>query len=213
MESEPPPVPSSVPPPLPPELPPVIPASATLTLEGRLHPFTIFFALWNAIRNFLLPLIIVLLFGRRREPDVYIWVGSLFIGLPVGIALIKYFTFTFRIQSGELITKQGLLGRTERHIPLGRVQDIRIEQGVLHRMFGMADVLVETAGGRGPEASLSVLARAEADELRAAVFAQASVPSAGTAQPQPAERQVLRQLNVRDLILAGVTSNRAASAL
>jgi putative membrane protein len=138
---------------------------------------------------------------------------TLFVGLPVAWALIKYFTFTYRIEAGELITKQGLLGRTERNIPLARVQDIRIEQGVLHRMLGMADVFVETAGGRGPEASLSVLARAKADELRAAVFVQAAAPRA-TADAAPAvERQVIRQLTIRDLVLAGLTSNRAASVL
>lgn len=214
MASEPPPLPSSIPPQLPPELPPVIPVSAAPTLEGRLHPFTIFFALWNAIRNFLLPLLIVLLFGRRREPDVYIWVGSLFIGLPVGIALIKYFTFTYRIQSGELITKQGLLGRTERHIPLGRVQDIRIEQGVLHRLSKMADVFVETAGGRGPEASLSVLSRTEAERLRVAVFEQSHAATAhgSTAAPR-VEREIVSHLSLRDLVLAGITSNRTASVL
>lgn len=219
MESEPgaspPPLPPS-PPPLPaspPELPALVPAVPGRALEGRLHPCTLFFAFWNGVRNIILPLLVVLFFGRRREPDVYLWVAAIFLGLPVGWAVIRYFTFTYRIENGELITKQGLLGRTERHIPLGRVQDIRIEQGVLHRMFGMADVLVDTAGGRGPEASLSVLARAKADDLRAAVFAQAPAPGAAGAQAQARERQVIRQLSLRDLVLAGVTSIRAASAL
>jgi putative membrane protein len=216
MESEPPPLPPSpppLPPALPPELPPTIPQASGTALEGRLHPATLFFAFWNGIRNVIFPLLVVLLFGRRKEPDVYLWVVAIFLGLPMAWAVIRYFTFTYRIENGELITRQGLLGRTERQIPLSRVQDIRIEQGVLHRMFGMADVFVETAGGRGPEASLSVLTRVKADDLRAAVFAQAP-PAADTATiPQPAERQVIRQLSVRDLVLAGLTSNRAASVL
>jgi putative membrane protein len=212
MESEPP----SGPPPLPPALPeqpPVIPNRPATALEGRLHPLTLFFALWSAVRNILLPLVVVLVFGRRRDPDIYIWMAALFLGVPVTWAIIKYFTFTYRIENGELITKQGLLGRTERNIPLGRVQDIRIEQGVLHRLLGMADVFVETAGGRGPEASLSVLARAKADELRSAVFAQAAAPAATADAAPPIERQVIRQLSLRDLVLAGLTSNRAASVL
>jgi putative membrane protein len=215
MESE----PGSSPPPLPPSPPPLpvsppeLPVIHGTALEGRLHPCTLFFAFWNGIRNIILPLIVVLFFGRRREPDVYLWVAAIFLGLPVGLAVIRYFTFTYRIENGELITKQGLLGRTERHIPLGRVQDIRIEQGVLHRMFRMADVFVETAGGRGPEAALSVLARAEADDLRAAVFAQTPAPGLTSAQASPNERQVIRKLGLRDLVLAGLTSNRAASAL
>jgi putative membrane protein len=211
MESE----PSPGPPPLPPlpEQPPVIRQTSATALEGRLHPLTLFFALWSAVRNVLLPLVVVLLFGRRRDPDIYIWMAAIFLGLPVAWAVIKYFTFTYRIEEGELITKQGLLGRTERNIPLGRVQDIRIEQGVLHRLLGMADVFVETAGGRGPEASLSVLARTKADELRAAVFAQAAAPTAAAGSAPALQRQVVRQLTLRDLVLAGLTSNRAASVL
>lgn len=208
MGSEPPPLPPS-----PPPLPPLAPTSSGAAVAGRLHPFTLFFAFWNAARNVILPLLLVLLFGRRRDPDLYLWVAAIFLGLPITWAVIRYFTFTYRVENGELITKQGLLGRTERNIPLGRVQDIRIEQGVLHRMFGMADVFVETAGGRGPEASLSVLARSEADKLRAAVFTQAQAAPGSTELAPPIQRQVVRQLSVRDLVLAGLTSNRAASAL
>jgi putative membrane protein len=173
---------------------------------------TLVFAFWNAVRNIILPLIVIYFFGRRRGPDTYLWVAAIFLGLPVAWAIIRYFTFTYRIENGELITRQGLLGRTERNIPLARVQDIRIEQGVLHRMFGMADVLVETAGGRGAEASLSVLARSEAERLRAAVFATPVAQSAEAAARQP-ERELIRQLSIRDLVLAGITSNRTASAL
>jgi putative membrane protein len=182
------------------------------SLEGRLHPFTLVFAVWHAVRTVLLPLIIVFVFGRRRGPEAYVWVAALFLGLPLALAVVRYFTFTYRIENGELITKHGLLGRTERNIPLGRVQDIRIEQGVLHRIFGMADVFVETAGGRGPEASLSVLSRTEANRLRAAVFEQAPQPTT-VATPLAVERSVIRTLSVRDLVLAGLTSNRTASAI
>ncbi len=209
----------SEPPPLPPPSPPPIPlrapqAPAGPRVEGRLHPFTLFFALWNAIRNFIIPAVVILFFGRRRDPDTYIWIAGLFIGLPVVWSIVRYFTFSYRIEHGELITRQGLLGRTQRNIPLTRVQDIRIEQGVLHRMFKVADVFVETAGGRGPEAALSVLSRREADRLRAAVFDQAAVRTGPAfAETPPVERQVIRQLTIRDLVLAGITSNRTASVL
>jgi len=175
---------------------------------------TLLFAFWNAVRNIILPLIVIYFFGRRRGSDTYIWVAAVFLGLPVAWAIVRYFTFTYRIENGELITRHGLLGRTERNIPLGRVQDIRIEQGVLHRIFGMADVFVETAGGRGPEASLSVLAKSEAERLRAAVFTVVPVAQvAGTTAPPQPERELIRKLSIRDLVLAGLTSNRAASAL
>jgi putative membrane protein len=193
-----------------------------MVLEGRLHPCTLLFGVWNAVRNVLIPLVVVLLFGRRREGDAYVlpflFVGVFFLGLPIALTVVRYFTFTYRIIHGELIVRHGVLGRTERHIPLNRVQDIRLEQRLLHRLCGMVEVHVETAGGRGAEASLSVLSRQEAERLRAAVFAPASLAGApALAADRPvaptAETELVRRLGLRDLVLAGLTSNRIASAL
>jgi len=215
MESD-----SATPPPLPPPMPPAVPpvvASRPPQLQGRLHPLTLVFAFWNAVKSIIIPLVVILLFGKGRWPDTYVWVAAVFLGVSVVWAIIRYFTFTYRIENGELITRHGLLGRTERHIPLARVQDIRIEQGVLHRLFRMADVLIETAGGRGPEASLSVLARGEAERLRATVFArpgaQASAQTADAAVSSQPDTEIIRRLSMRQLVLAGITSNRAASAI
>jgi putative membrane protein len=83
----------------------------------------------------------------------------------------------------------------------------------------VVDVHVETAGGEGPEASLSVLSRAEAERLRQAVFGHArqaaSVAAAAVAASADVavERQIVRQLSLRELVWAGLTSNRMASAL
>src|SRR5688572_29389081 len=207
MASEPPPLP--VPPPLPAQAAPGL--TQTLLLEGRLHPLTLVFAVWNTVRGIIIPLIIIVLFGRKRAEDLYFLLAMIFLVLPIGLAVIRYFTFSYRIQNGELITQQGVLGRTQRIIPLGRVQDIRIEQSVLHRLFKMADVHVETAGGKGPEASLSVLALAEAERLRAAVF-DVKADAAVAAAEAPA-REVIRQLTMRELVMAGITSNQMASAV
>src|SRR5688572_19480588 len=207
MASEPPPLP--VPPPLPAQAAPGL--TQTLLLEGRLHPLTLVFAVWNTVRGIIIPVIIIVAFGRKRAEDYYFLLAMIFLVLPIGLAMIRYFTFTYRIQNGELITHQGVLGRTQRIIPLSRVQDIRLEQSVLHRMFKMADVHVETAGGREPEASLSVLAMAEAERLRAAVFEAKGTVTAVTEAPPL--RETIRQLTVRDLVMAGLTSNQMASAL
>lgn len=214
-------MPSDAPPPLPDaNLPPPIPAArpapvsftAHPVFQGRLHPLTLVFAAWSLIRGFIIPAVLILLFGNEKFLGGFLLV---FVLIPMALAVVRYFTFTYRIEGSELITQQGILGRTERHIPLSRVQDIRIEQGVLHRIFDMTDVHVETAGGQGAEASLSVLSRKEAERLRAAVFEQMPAPAQATATATPAlpAREILRQLSLRDLILAGVTSNHMASAL
>jgi putative membrane protein len=209
MASEPPPIPT--PWPIAPQEPPSW--TESLILEGRLHPLTLFFAIWEAVRRVLIPFIIIFLLRRERGQEVYVLMAFFFVGLPTAFAVIKYFTFTYRITRGELITKHGILGRTQRHIPLNRVQDIRVEQRPLHRIFRVAEVHIETAGGKGPEASLSVLSRAEADRLRAAVFEQIARAKGVDTEVRSLPAEVICKLSVPDLMLAGITSNQTASTL
>ncbi|HKQ40309.1 MAG TPA: PH domain-containing protein [Verrucomicrobiae bacterium] len=204
---------ASEPPPVPPPIPEQVTPGFTdgLLLEGRLHPLTLLFSVWHTVRGILIPLIVIVFFGRKRAEDLYFLFAIVFLALPISFAIVRYFTFTYRIQNGELITHHGVLGKTQRIIPLSRVQDIRVEQSVLHRLFRMADVHVETAGGKEPEASLSVLSLAEAERLRAAVFDVKRIASAATEAPP--SREIIRKLSVRELVFAGLTSNQMASAI
>lgn len=199
------------PPPLLPAEPPALPGVAPF-LAGRLHPLTLALALVTAFRNFLIPAVIVLFTGSERTLGLML-LGLL--GINLTSTLFRYFTFRYRIEHDELVTREGLIERRERNIPLNRVQDVRLEAGLFHRLLGVVDVHVETAGGQGAEASLSVLTREQAENLRRAVFAAAgSAPDRVAGQAGGAvEPEVLRRLTVRELVLEGLTSNRAASAL
>ncbi|MCX8155700.1 MAG: PH domain-containing protein [Verrucomicrobiae bacterium] len=141
-------------------------------------------------------------------------------GLSLTYSLIRYFTFSYRITPYELITTQGLVGRLERKIPLARVQDVRIEQSLLQRLLGVVELQIETAGGQGAEANLSVLSSAEAEKLRLLILehagralpATAATTDASTSMP-PAAEEILCRLTLGDLVRAGLTSNYIASAL
>jgi putative membrane protein len=189
------------------------PPAGLPVLAGHLHPLTLVVVGFNAIRNLLIPAVIVLATGSQASLGVML---LFFLGLNLLQAFIRYFTFTYRVEAGELTTRQGLLERRERRIPLTRVQDLRLEQGLIHRLLGVVELQVETAGGQGTEASLSVLSRPEAERLRQAVFEQvAELTRHGVSGAIPAEAapEVIRKLGPRDLVLAGLTSNRATSAL
>jgi putative membrane protein len=188
-----------------------VPASALEDIfRGHLHPLTIVFAFLRAARG-LIPLATVALVGGRG----YGWIVIVFASLStIATSLIRYFSFSYRIEKGELIIESGLVERRHRSIPLERVQEIRIEQGIVHRLFDVVDATIETGGGDGVEAKLSVLSRAEADRLRGAVRAgalrSAPVDRPGAAEP---EDRVLRRLSWKDLALAGITTNHLLSAL
>jgi putative membrane protein len=194
---------------------PVSTHSTAALLEGRLHPMTLVLELIGSLRRLIVPAIPILLFGNKFRWGVGIF-GLMLIGT-VATLLIRYFSFRYRIQGRELITREGLIERQERHIPLEQIHEIRIEQNLLQRMFDVVEAVIETAGGDGAEAKLSVLSRAEAERLRAAVAARSTAKKAATNEATTntgtSEHEVIRKLSIQDLILHGLTSNHLLSAL
>lgn len=180
--------------------------------EARLHPLTLIIGLTKYARA-LVPALALVMFGNRWAgiPVLIITTAGL------GTTLVKYFSFRYRIENGELITQQGLLEKRQRNIPLERIQEISIEQGVLHRLLGVVDAKIETGSGSGAEARLSVITRAEADRLRQAVFAgktvETQVESSQVEIAAEPETTIIRRLSLTDLIVAGLTSNHLLSAL
>lgn len=77
--------------------------------------------------------------------------------------------FTYTVAEHELVIERGLLNRSRRSIPLARIQDVSIERKPLARLFGLAEVRVETGGGEKDEAVLDSVSVAEAERLRAAL--------------------------------------------
>jgi putative membrane protein len=189
---------------------------AASIFEGRLHPLTIAFGLLKAARG-LIPVVPLLLFGNK----IYaFFLLMAVISSTIVAALARYFSFTYRIEGNELITQQGILERKQRSIPLERIQEIRVEQGVLHRIFDVVDAKIETGVSGGAEASLSVLSRNEVERLRQAVFERAAkirsdagVVAVGEQFAFAPERVIIRRLGMKELILIGLTTNHFISAL
>jgi putative membrane protein len=73
--------------------------------------------------------------------------AALVLGLTQWLAWSR---FRYGLGASELLIESGLLSRNRRSIPFERIQDLDIEQGPLHRLFGLAKVKVETGrGGQG----------------------------------------------------------------
>lgn len=135
----------------------------------RVHPGTI--GIWflkKAPQNVVgLPALIGFTSGRG-----FGWI--LLAGAVVGVlslvwTWINWRRFTYAVTPHELVIERGILSRTRRSIPLERIQDVGIERGPLSRLFGLAEVRVETGGGEKDEAVLDSVSLAEADRLRGAL--------------------------------------------
>lgn len=80
--------------------------------------------------------------------------------------------FTYTASDDALEIHKGVLQRQQSYVPYLRIQQIDIERGPLHRMLGLAKLVLRTASAT-TDATLSGLSVAEADELRAHLLARA----------------------------------------
>lgn len=186
-----------------------------MPFDRRLHPLSFLFTLAGNARNLILPAVFVLFAARSSSIDF--WLLVLIVPY-AAVAIVRYLTYRYRFAQDELVIRTGLVFRNERHIPYGRIHNVGSVQNILHRMFGVAEVRVETAGGQETEARLQVLSLTALEEMRQRVFEgkrQATGIPEGAAPAEqesevseaPRARTVLR-LTPRDLIVSGIVDNR-----
>lgn len=175
----------------------------------RLHPASLLFTIGAQAKSLLLPGIVVLYWGLRGERGE-LWIMLLFIPA-VAVALFRYWSYRYRFDRDELVVRQGIVFRSERHIPYARIQNIDLVQNPLHRLFRVAEVRLETAGGQKPEAVMRVLSLDAVQRVRAHVFAD--VPGRDpTAEAAPesaaSEGKLLHTMGGREVLLFGLISNK-----
>lgn len=179
------------------------------------HPLSLLFGLGSAARRLLIPGLAVLLFTRGSSFEV--WIMVLFVPAAVG-SLLDYASFRYRLDEDEIVLRRVLLFRSERHIPYERIQNLDLVQGPLQRLFGVAEVRIQTAaGGEAPEAHIKVLSLTAIEEMRARLLAarrERAVAGAGAAaeptgpDTQPSVETEILRLSLGDLTLLGLLSGR-----
>jgi putative membrane protein len=179
----------------------------------RLHPASLLFTIGAVARRLLLPGIVV--FFASGGGNTEIWLAVLFFPAAVA-ALVKYFSFRYQLRPDEIVVRQGIVTRNERHIPYARIQNINLVQNPLHRLFRVSEVHLETASGDEPEAAIRVLSLAAIERLRERVLRGRSeavaqgVIADSTLAEAPAVRPLLR-LPLGELVLFGLISNRGTA--
>lgn len=147
--------------------------------ERRLHPLGIVFRAGALLRNAALALLAAAFAGTL---EWVLWLGPFF-AASLAAEIAGHLRTRYRLGDDDLVIEEGLLGRRVRTIPYTRVQNVDTVQNVFHRLFGVAEVRLETAGGAGAEAQLRVLALPEVERLRRHIAARraASGATAGAA--------------------------------
>lgn len=179
--------------------------------ERRLHPLSWLFVLLLQLKQFILPIAIVLFGSARNEDSWYELFGLVGAGALVLVSVAQYFLYRWRIAPDGLVIRDGLVQRSVRHIPFARIHNVGLHQTLLHRLFGVAEVRLESAGGVKPEAEMRVLALADAHALEALVrrgAARERVADGATGVDALPADATLLALSTAEVVRAGLVSNR-----
>lgn len=137
--------------------------------RSRLHPAYILISFLRTLREMLIPLLFLTITAFRG--DSFSWWNLAGFGLIIFFTLVssllRWVRFYYYVSNREVRIEYGLFVRKRRFIPYERIQSINLTQGVIHRLFGLVKLQIETAGGSGePEAQLLAMSREKAEQLR-----------------------------------------------
>jgi len=184
--------------------------------ERRIHPAGMLLAALGTVRRWIglaaFPGIAALFNGQFGMQTLFLVLlaAALLALLSAVWGVLSWRATTYRVAGGALHLKRGVIQKSERALPLDRIQSVDTVRGVVQRLFGVIEVRIEAAGGGGePEISLPALSRSAVQTLREELTSGRRASPKIPEEPAPT---VLRRLSVRDLFLAGLTSGQIGIA-
>jgi putative membrane protein len=176
----------------------------------RLHALSWLFGLSDGIKQLVVPLIALFFFGARDDNlgpmgPIGPYLVPIIIAALLLRAIWQQWTYRYGFGPNGLVIREGLLFRNVRQIEYPRIENIDTERGLLHRLFGVAEVKVQTSTGGKPEALISVLDLPAVQAMRERIFAQSKQSETPVAAPA---ETLLLHLSTGELVRYGLIDNR-----
>lgn len=89
--------------------------------------------------------------------------------LGIGYGAAYYFLFDYELTADTFDVTSGVINRQHREIPFHRIQNIDVTQSLGKRLFGVAVLTVETAGGGSTEITLNFVSEEKAAWLQSSI--------------------------------------------
>lgn len=200
-------------------------SSSSLREEARQSPVAIIIILQRLfviIIKSAWPVFVFYFINQQSKFEYFITlIGIGAVALSTVGSLISYFTFYFRLEETELVMRSGLLNKTFRTIPFDRIQTISFTQNIIHRIFNVVQLDLDTAGSSGSELAIKALSHSKANAIKSFILdRKETLPtqheesgmlqeSGNPLQPIVSEKpgKILLDLSIKDLLKIGVSQN------
>lgn len=202
----------------------------SLTDRNRQSPIAIFLiiqGLFSQLLRQFWPILIVILLNQfnfqasnnESVEDSYL-ARIIFVMAAISTvgSIIAYFKFYFYIENDEFVIEKGIFKKTKINIPFDRIQTINFEQNVIHQIFNVVRLEVDSAGTNTKEISLQAISKQKAEAIRSYIMTEKA-----KAQPLESEalsideetgaittevpQELLMQLSPLDLLKVGISQN------
>lgn len=173
----------------------------------RLHPLYLLTGLGQSLRGAWGMLVPAAYFAANNSWLIVAFMAVLFVFFSIGSLYLRWLKLEYRVGADELRIDSGWLSRTSRAIPFNRVTDVDLEQGPLHRLFGLARVKLETggsAGGKEEEGVLHTISLERAEALREQIRARKGLAPAAAAATAATEAPPLFAMDSKRVLTAGL---------
>lgn len=175
----------------------------------RLHPLSLVLGLMKTgprMVNFLPALVGI---GVSGQWWLIIPALLLFIIISMLFVWLGWARFTWRVDDDDIAIASGIFSRNDRTIPFDRIQDVSIEQGLIARVLGIANVGFETGSAESDkkdDGKLNGISFADAQALRDHIRSHrtgAPLPI-GEAAASPLADHLLLVMTPKRLLIAGL---------
>ncbi|HEY9117305.1 MAG TPA: PH domain-containing protein [Roseivirga sp.] len=167
------------------------------------------------------PILLSFFIGRKAGNSFEDYIGYVaiaFAALNLGGSILTYFRFYFHIEDGSFIIDKGILKRTKTNIPFERIQTINLQQNILHQIFGVVSLEIDTAGAKKSELTIDALNKEDAEALRKFILEEKeqlieanSDLTAENQQIEEVEENTILTLDIPDLLKIGISQNHLKS--
>lgn len=171
------------------------------------------------------PILLGLLIGRKSSDNFtqYLLIAVLvFAAFNLIGSVMTFFRFYFSLDENSILIDKGVLKRTKVNIPFERIQTVNLQQNLLHQMFGVVSLEIDTAGANKSEMTIDALKKEDAEAIRQFILEEKNQilgqkdQVAGEIVHEEKEEEkggekTLLQLSFSDLLKIGLSQNHLKS--
>ena len=185
------------------------------TRQSYVAILIITYRLYKVIIRQLIPVFIIVLLRGKLDKSQWFIYFIITIALIGGIySTVAFFKYYFYIKDNKLIVEKGVFKKSFLEIPFDRIQSINTEQNVIHRLFNVVKLNMDTAGSANSELQLFALDLNIASQLNAHILKEKkSLSHIDDIQESAAkdDKKIIFNLSVSQLLKVGVTENHIRS--